>query len=140
MLVIRVMIGQRARRGTAILASLLLMQLTLTGSGRACPMHASQNTQPDVAAGMHAMSHGIAEPHHQAMHLATLDDAEALGHCDFSCAPAACPSTVTCGGTTAAPAESGLSSLAFESNRAVAPTTQPLRSLTTAPEPPPPKP
>jgi len=133
------MMRQRARRTTALLLSVLLVQLTLMGSGRACPMHASQNTHSQTAADAHAMGHESAGAQHQATRLATLDDMGALGDCDFPCVPALCGSSVSCGATAAAPTGSGVSAAAFASNGAVALAALAPRSLTTAPEPPPPR-
>ena len=133
------MMRQRARRTAAFLSSLLVMQLTLTGSRHACPMHASQDTQPETAAGAHAMSHASAATEHQATPLTAADDTGTLGHCDLPCAPAACSSAVTCGATAAVPTMSGLTPASFASKRAIAPAALAPRSFTTAPEPPPPR-
>jgi hypothetical protein len=115
------------------------MQLTLTGSRHACPMHASHTTHPEMAADAHAMSHGSTGTAHQATRLATSEDVGTLGHCDFPCAPATCGSAVTCGTTAAVPTGRGLSPDAFASKDALSLVALAPPSLTTAPESPPPR-
>jgi hypothetical protein len=133
------MMRQRARRTTALVLSLLVMQLTVMGNAYACPMHASENAQPETAADAHAMGHGSTAAEHQATHPATSDDMGTLGHCDVPCAPATCGTAVTCGATVAVPTGSSLSPASFAAKGAIALAALAPRSLTTAPEPPPPR-
>lgn len=128
----------RTRRTTALVLN-VLMQLTLMGSGRACAMHTSQNAHSETAAGAHAMGHESVRAQHQVARVTTLNEMGTLGRCELPCAPAACGFAVTCGVTAAAPAASGFSPAAFASNGAVALAVVAPRSLTTAPEPPPPR-
>jgi hypothetical protein len=133
------MMRQRAHRIAALVASLLVMQLTVTGKAYACPIHASESSQRHTAADAHAMTHGSAATEHQPTHRTPADDNGTLAHCDFPCAPAACGSGVACSATVAVASGGGLSSAAFATNRVVARTALVPPSLTTAPEPPPPR-
>jgi hypothetical protein len=133
------MMRQRGRRLTALLASLLVTQLTTTASGFACPIHARDNPQRETAAAAHTMSHGGAATEHPATRVPTGDDMGMGGHCDFTCAPAACGSAVTCSATIAVTTESGLFPVSLATNTVVALAALTPQSLTTAPEPPPPR-
>jgi hypothetical protein len=133
------MMRQRPGRLTALVASLLVMQLTVTGNDYACPIHASENAHRETGGHAHAMSAGGVALAHQATHLATGEDMGMPGHCDFPCAPAACGSAVTCNATVAVATGSCLCPVSFASTSAVALTALAPQSRSTAPEPPPPR-
>jgi hypothetical protein len=135
------MTHQRAR-GTAALVlsfSLLVVQLTITGSGRGCPMHASHHTPSETAGDMHDMSHQGENADHETRGLPAPHDRGTLGDCDLPCTPATCGSAVTCGATVAVTTETDLCSGSFSSNRRLSLFVLAPPNRLTAPEPPPPR-
>jgi hypothetical protein len=132
------MMPQTARRMTAAVLTLLLAEFTLAGNGDACIVHATHVGQEETTHA-HSATHHSPEMQPEISHVAPAHEPATLGPCDVPCAPATCVSAVTCGLTAAALAVSDLSPPAFASADAVAPDALVPRSLTTAPEPPPPR-
>jgi hypothetical protein len=101
-------------------------------------MHASHSSR-DVTAESHANAHEMAPHDHQTSNSRPVHDPTPLGGCTIPCAPAACGSAVTCSVTAAELRASDSAPAQFASIAAVAPDALVPRSLTTAPETPPPR-
>lgn len=132
---VMLMMRQGARRMTATMLVVLLGQFSATGNGYACTMHATQ----DVSSVAHPATNQMSGHEHQTSHPRPAHDPTPLDRCDVPCAPAACGSAVTCSVTAAAVLVSDFSPAALGSAAAIAPDVLRPRSLTTAPEPPPPR-
>lgn len=149
---------RRLRRLTAIAAHLLLLQLVFTSAAGACPLG-------DGTAQATTVSSGANHADHHAMQSGAMDSAAPIGsastsaapapqghgpapapahhhrgaHCDMTCAPASCGAAGHCSTSAVSSSPTPPAGLASADGRRIVARRDAPRSVSTAPEPPPPR-